>query len=188
MNSDDNVPRWRLRSASCGSAVVVGSVVSVDESLWCSVGSLSPSTMDLVLGQLLDIDVSSVFSVQEELKLVVSDAAAMLSATRGKAPFAWRLQPPRCSSLPRRPCLSFIPLAAALLEVNDGAAMLFFHQFIELFAAKLVMVPSLSCRGTVHDNSGYGELEGVFKVFDTKDEDLMRVVTGWHGGVSVDQL
>ena len=55
-----------------------------------------------------------------------------------------------------------MPLAAALLEVDDKAAMLFFQQFIELFAAKLVMVPSLLCRDTVHDNSG--------KVFDTKDE------------------
>ena len=54
-------------------------------------------------------------------------------------------------------------------EGDDGAAMLFFQQFIESVAAKLVMVPSLLCE-KVHDNFGYGELEGVFKVIDTKDE------------------
>ena len=86
----------------------------VPSSLWTSLrgvqlpfglpGSVSPSMMDVVLGPLRDV--SSVFSVQQELKLVVFNAAAMLSATSGKVPFA----------RPRPLFQPFVPLPAALLE------------------------------------------------------------------------
>ena len=55
-------------------------------------------------------------------------------------------------------------------ECDDGAAMLLFQQFPELFAAKLVVVPSLPCRDLAPDNSGHGETEDVFKLVDSKDK------------------
>ena len=40
--SDGNVPRSQLRSAPYGSAVVVGPVLSVDQTPWCSVAVRAP--------------------------------------------------------------------------------------------------------------------------------------------------
>ena len=85
-----------------------------------------------------------------------------------KAPFA----------RPRPVFQPFVPPAAALVrrvvftalssvpDCCDWAAVLLLQQFTEFFAAKLVMVPSLPCR----DLAGYGEIESVFKLIDSKDK------------------